>query len=247
MRKLTLEKTCPIKIILLDKDVSRTIQILNLNISYSMFTMVNGTDASDIEAQVEQNTSYCKINMFLESIVNNCTAVDIDDLVALDPLVKMFDNPLMGMPALNETTLLALIHSKMNAISGNNTHIEKLKLFDLDEGVAYTYDTSESEEMDYPELPETQIEWLGEFPYWDIAWWCRNDISIYDRGAKDSAEYDAWIEAKEKNNVDAENKDSLLQIEKGIREAFIDDVPEKKGELVEIDFVKKTAKNLDKD
>ena len=247
MRKLTLEKTCPVRIILMDKEVSRNIQILNLHISYSMFTVVDGPASSDIEAQVEQNTSYCKINMFLDSIVNNCTAVDIGDLDDLDALVQQFDNPLMIMPTLNESTLLALIHSKMNAISGDNTYIEKLKLKDLDEGVTYTYDASEMEVIEYPELPETQIEWLGEYPYWDTAWWCRNDISIYDKGAKDADEYDAWVIAKEKNNVDAENRDTLVQIEKGIREAFGGDELDKKGELVEIDFVKKQAKNVDKD
>ena len=145
MRKLTLEKTCPIKIILLDKEVSKSIQILNVNISYSMFTAVNSTHASDVEAQVEQNTSYCKINMFLDTIVNNCTALDIDDLDELDVLVQSFENPLMVMPALNESTLLALLHSKMNALAGDNTFIEKLKLKDIDEGVTYTYDTSDAE------------------------------------------------------------------------------------------------------
>lgn len=247
MRKLTLEKTCPISVILLDKEVSRSIQILNLHISYSMFTLVNGTNNSEIEAQVEQNTSYCKINMFLDTIVNNCTAVDINDLSELDALTQMFDNPMMVMPTLNESTLLAVIHSKMNAISGDNTYIEKLKLKDMDEGVTYTYDTSEDELFEYPELPETQIEWLGEYPYWDTAWWGRNDISIYDNGAKDRDEYDAWVDAKKENNVDAENQDALKQIEKGIREAFNNAEPDKKGELVEIDFVKKKAKNVDKD
>lgn len=251
MRKLSLEKSCPVRLILLDKDVSRSIQILDLNISYSMYTnMVTQDDEGDLQAQMEQNTSYCKINMFLDSICNNAMVIDRADQVDLDTTVNNFDNTLIVLPMLNESTLLACLHSKLNSISGDNTYIDVLKFQDTTEGVTYTYDTSDDEEVSYPELPDTQAEWLGEFPYWDTSWWKRNDISTYDRGAECEEEINEWIKTKTEKNIDQLNRETFEEIEMGIAEAFgkeTSEQPVKKGELVEIDFSKKKAKSIDKD
>lgn len=251
MRKLSLEKSCPVRLILLDKEVSKSIQVLDLNISYSMYTnLVTQDDDGDINAQLEQNTSYCKINMFLDSVCNNAMVIDRGDQVDLDTTVNNFDNTLIVLPMLNESTLLACLHSKLNSISGENTYVDVLKFHDTTEGVTYTYDTSEDEQMVYPELPETQTEWLGELPYWDTPWWKRTDISTYDRGAEEKEEWDEWIKTKSEQNIDQLNRETFNEIETGIAEAFGKSVSEevtKKGELVEIDFSKKKAKALDND
>lgn len=251
MRKLSLEKSCPVRLILLDKEVSKSIQVLDLNISYSMYTnLVTQDDDGDINAQMEQNTSYCKINMFLDSVCNNAMVIDRGDQVDLDTTVNNFDNTLIVLPMLNESTLLACLHSKLNSISGENTYVDVLKFHDTTEGVTYTYDTSEDEQMVYPELPETQTEWLGDYPYWETSWWKRNDISTYDRGAEEKEEWDEWIKTKSEQNIDQLNRETFNEIETGIAEAFGKSVSEevtKKGELVEIDFSKKKAKALDND
>jgi hypothetical protein len=251
MRKLSLEKSCPVRLILLDKEVSKSIQVLDLNISYSMYTnLVTQDDDGDINAQMEQNTSYCKINMFLDSVCNNAMVIDRGDQIDLDTTVNNFDNTLIVLPMLNESTLLACLHSKLNSISGENTYVDVLKFHDTTEGVTYTYDTSEDEQMVYPELPETQTEWLGDYPYWETSWWKRNDISTYDRGAEEKEEWDEWIKTKSEQNIDQLNRETFNEIETGMAEAFGKSVQEqvtKKGELVEIDFSKKKAKALDND
>lgn len=251
MRKLSLEKSCSAQVIILDKDVSKSIQVLNLKISYSMYTnLLKGTDDAEMNAQLEQNTSYCKINMFLENIINNALLVDIGDIVELDDTVNMFENPLVVLPFLNESTLLACLHSKLNTIAGENTHIDVLRFEDTVEGVTYSYDMSESEEFEYPELPVDQKEWLGDLPYWDSAWWLRNDISTYDRGAESEEELAQWEQTRVDQEVDVLNSETFNDIEAKMKLAFGKDDSEdanKKGEIVEIDFSKKKAKNIDKE
>ena len=251
MRKLSLEKSCPVRLILLDKEVSKSIQILDLKISYSMYTnMLTQDDEGDVIAQMEQNTSYCKINMFLDSVCNNAMVIDRGDQFDLDTTVNHFENTLIVLPLLNESTLLACLHSKLNSISGENTYVDVLKFHDTTEGVTYTYDTSDDEQMVYPELPDSQAEWLGDYPYWETSWWKRNDISTYDRGAECEEEWEEWIKTKSEQSIDQLNRETFNEIESGIAEAFGKDAPtarSKKGELVEIDFTKKKTKQLDKD
>lgn len=251
MRKLSLEKTSPVQIILLDKEVSKTIQVLNLKVTYSMFTnLIERSEEGDLKAQMEQNTSYCKINMFLENIINNSMMLDVSEQQELDDTVNMFDNTLVVLPFLNESTMLACLHSKLNAIAGENTYIDLLRFEDIVEGVTYTYDTSNDEEAEYPELPDSQSEWLGELPYWDTPWWKRKDISTYDRGAEIQEEWDEWQKTRTEKDIDAMNMETFNDIEQGMKEAFGKGVPEevvKKGELVEIDFTKRKAKSIDKD
>jgi len=147
------------------------------------------------------------------------------------------------LPDFLENTFCSALHCKLNTISGPNTHVEKLKVSNKSENIVYTL-TSDDLNEDYG-LP-TINEWLGEFPYWNVAWWYRDDITTIDRAASTSEELKAWQKEKKEQKIDEKNYALFSDIEEDIlriyKEAYRNVDASAKGELIEIDFQNRDKK-----
>lgn len=242
MKKFTLQKTCRINFILLD-DIARTFQIMEYDLSFTMYTGVDSMQESKIlEAQRQQNTSFAKAMTFIEGVLNNSVMfVLYDNNFDVDHLFKGIENNFVAVPDPGENTLCALIHAKLNTIAGKDTIIDYVTLKDLKENMTYEYINDMNVESDldeiYGELPSTR-EWVNELSYWKTPWWLRNDISTADKVAQSQEEYDDWQSKFEE--VEKLNTETFQDIEKEINEAWKKvSGPKGSGELITVDFLKK--------
>lgn len=232
MKKFTLEKTCPVRFILLE-DLTKTFQVLEYNLSFTMYTGVSKlTDDAVLEAQKQQNVSFAKAITFVEGVLHNSIMFVLhNNEFDVDAMFKGIDNNFIAVPDPGENMLCAMIHSKLNTISGPDTVVEVVKLQDTSENMMYEYIHDEDEP--YAELPSTE-SWVKEFSYWDTPWWYRNDISTADKVAKDEAEFENWKE--QFDEVTRQNTETLVDIEREISEAWNKVSNPKTGELIEVDF-----------
>jgi hypothetical protein len=245
MKTLKLEKTIPASIISLDFD-TRYADIVNLEISYVIITDL--TDPSEEEimrAHLDQNVGFAKINVFLENMIDGCVAITAE--ASVDPAIRetidRLDNNVLMLPDLTEVTLMSALISKMNAITAENTSVRELSIRNVRDKVTYSFMCDEQDDSDYDDLP-TAKEWLGEFPYWEKTWWERDDISTYDRGAKDEEELKNWKKNAEEQRIDELNKQTFREVEQDVTAIFLKVAnqhtkEEHAGELIEVDFSKK--------
>ena len=134
MRQVTLNKTLPMRVLMLDTD-QNAIQTTEYRLTYSMTTTVD-TEAVDphLEAQKAQNKSYAKVNTFVEQILDHSFIIQIGnpDL----KFIEKYNNNIIVMPDLGETTFLAALHCKLNHIVDKNTFVDNLALVDTDQQIS---------------------------------------------------------------------------------------------------------------
>lgn len=238
--KFTLQKTMPLKFILLD-DITKEFDILEYKLSFTMYTAVSSMDEdSVVHAQKQQNVSFAKALTFIEGVLNKSVMYVLqDNKLDVDTIFKGINNNFMALSDTSEQTLCAMIHSKLNTITGTDTIIDVVKLEDVNEGMMYEYSHDATEE--YLELPAIE-EWVTEMSYWPVPWWFRNDISTADKIALDEVELKTWQENFEE--VEELNQSTFKEIEIEILEAWQKVSKAKPGQLIEVDFSqKKTTKN----
>ena len=109
-----------------------------------------------------------------------------------------------------------------------------------------------ADDDEYDQLP-TINEWLGELSFWDSPWWRRKDFSTFDNVAASKEEHSEFFNKDVNKNILQRMEEPIAQIEaqviadiygKEINEVIEKTTnPEKeKGELLEVDFKKKTFK-----
>lgn len=239
MKDFILEKTLPIRLVGFN-EFSGSIEIMNFDLKFSMLTGAQSADPEHIrEAQQNQSISFSKAITFLEGVVDNSlylTPLTSDALYAT--LLGSYNNNIILLPDCAEVYLMNALHCKLNAITHEDTVIEKLELTDLDNKLTYTLISTEEES--YDELP-SDSEWLGEFSIWDTAWWNRGDVSTLDRTMDSKEEYDATMEKLDMDQIHQLNTAILREIEENITSMLQEngDIPIPQGELVEVDFGKK--------
>ena len=239
MKSFTLEKTVPIKLILIDQG-NNLLDIANYNISFTMVTEADHEDTKSIQqAQLNQNISYTKIVTFLEGVLDSSLVYAIDaDSVYAD--LSKYDNNFLVLPDLSESILISALHCKLNVIAEENTFVDSVILKDTEAKISYQYVITPDE--GYVELPTDQ-SWVGEFSYWDTPWWYRNDISTMDHNAHSQEQHERWLEIKESGKIDEMNTETFRAIEEQLTEIF--DQAHKHntgpGEIIEVDFSNKNS------
>lgn len=200
-----------------------------LEISYQMFTESDDDDEDIMKDMSDaHNLSFLSVDLFM-AMIDHSIVTDIDNLPIVDQWTDdYFDNNVIVLPELIEGELLAALHRKLNVITHKSTVIPLVQIKDMDENLTFSLGLSD---VDTRILPE-QDEWLGEYPYWETAWWNRNDISTYDNFAETKREWTAW--KKEQPRLDQIAQEPLRMLSKSINNIT------GPGELIEIDFKEKS-------
>ena len=77
MRQVTLNKTLPMRVLILDT-AQNAIQTTEYKITYSMTTEIEPESGDPyLEASKAQNKSYAKVNMFVEQILDHSFLVEL--------------------------------------------------------------------------------------------------------------------------------------------------------------------------
>ena len=131
-----------------------------------------------------------------------------------------------------------VLTSKLNAIVGDNTEVNSVTLFDLDEQLKYKLEIIEDDDDD--DIVNIK-EWLGEFVLNDVPWWQRGDESTWDGIAKDREEYD-----KVKSSTSDDETESIFEeIDDTIRSMYKmmkSESSDSSAEVIEVDFQNETKK-----
>lgn len=236
MKRFTLEKTSPLRLIFVDTE-NHLIDARLFKLKYSLITTVSEGE-HDVSAQMNQNISLAKINFFIEHYLNNNIAIDGDERVKVFPMFAEYENNYLVLPDLTESTLMETVHCKLNSLCKPGSRVEVIQLFDELTDVTYTFYISEDDQYQLPDMSE----WLGELSFWSEPWWRRDDVSTYDNTAADSEELVKWRD----NFAQTENLSSKIftEIEDTVQTSFHDVLEQagllpkvERGQLIEVDFV----------
>lgn len=240
MKRFTLEKTMPLRLIFVDSD-NHLIDARPFKIKYNLITTV-AEGEHDISAQLNQNISLAKINFFIDHYLNNNIALDSDDRTSVFPLFSEYENNYLVLPDLTESTLMEAIHCKLNSLCKPGSRVEHIQLFDELTDVNYTFYITEDEEYQLPDI----TEWLGELSFWNEPWWQRDDVSTYDNTAANAEELEKWRENLESNGSEMVSVAHRVfaEIEEAVESSFREVMEQaglipkvERGQLIEVDFV----------
>lgn len=234
MKKFTLEKTVPLKIMLFDSSVCR-LEIKDYVFTFSLMTETEDYD-NPIEAQIDQNISFSKIMFFLEAIVDESIMYSVDDAEIVTKTIHgNIGNNLILTPDINEGILLALIHMKLNTICQPYSTVEKVRLMDKNDNINYELTC---DDPDLEDLPSIQ-DWNDELSLWPEPWWLRDDPLSWDIDFDTKENLESFREALGTPDF---VKD-FAGIGDQVRAMFVKQLEDKglidkqeKGTLIEIDF-----------
>lgn len=232
-----MEKTIPLRMIFLDTE-NGLLDSMSFMLTFSLLTDAESVTEEDLNrARKDQNIVFAKICNFAESLLDQSIVYAIKDSTLAYSVFAEFGNNLITLPTLNEMSLAAALHAKLNTICRSNTIVERIKLQNVNENIMYEYITDED---DYPELPDAS-EWGTEYAYFSGCWWERNDVNTMDRNADTEEEYNDWLKLREEQDIDANFSALFLEIERQFNSIF-DAEETKDAELIEVDFKKATWK-----
>lgn len=238
MRSLSLEKTSQIKLIVLENN---RFVVRHYEISFSMLTR-SSEDLKETDGlQLEQNISFAKVMCFIDAILNDSIIITADNLSHYEKTLCEFSNNYVLLPDTLDNTVIDVLTSKFNAIVGDNTEVNSVTLFDLDDQLKYKLEIFEDEDEDEDDNIVNIKEWLGEFVLNDTPWWLRGDESTWDGIAKDREEYD-----KLKSSTSDDEPESIFEeIDDTIRSMYKimkSESGESSAEVIEVDFQNETKK-----
>jgi hypothetical protein len=235
MRSLSLEKTSQIKLIVLEHN---RFVVRQYEISFSMLTRSSEDIKETDQLQLEQNISFAKVMCFIDSILNDSIIITADNLTHYEKTLCEFSNNYVLLPDTIDNTVIDVLTSKFNAIVGDNTEVNSVTLFDLDEQLKYRLEIIEDDDDD--DIVNIK-EWLGEFVLNDVPWWQRGDESTWDGIAKDREEYD-----KVKSSTSDDESESIFEeIDDTIRSMYKimrSESSDSSAEVIEVDFQNETKK-----
>ena len=237
MRSLSLEKTSQIKLIVLE---NKRFVVRHYDISFSMLTR-SSEDLKEVdELQIEQNISFAKVMCFIDAILNDSIVITADNLPHYEKTLCEFSNNYVLMPDTVDNTVIGILTSKFNAIVGDNTEVNSVTLFDLDDQLKYKLEIFEDEDDDDDGIVDIKA-WLGELVLSDVPWWLRADESTWDGIAKDRDEYNIV-----KANINDDEPDSIFdEIEdtiRGMYKSMKSESSDSTAEVIEVDFQNETKK-----
>lgn len=241
MRILSLEKSSKINLIVVE---DKKFVVRHYEISFSMLTRSGADEKEMDELQLEQNISFAKVMCFIDAILNNSILITTESLPYYEKTLCEFGNNYVLVPDVADNIVIGVIMSKMNAISGENTEVNSITLFDLDEQLKYKLEIYEDD--DESDLPDIKT-WLGNFALSDTAWWSRSDETTWDGVAKTQDEYDNVKTSVIKDGDEVDEEYSIFDdIEESIRSLYktvkMAADPESTAEVIEVDFAQETKK-----
>ncbi len=232
MRRFVVEKVIPIKLILVEE---KSLIVKNFNVSFTMATYPD-IEEDLISAQINQNVSFSKAVFFLEQIINESIVFEKERADEINKYLVEYENNMIVIPDLSEATLITVLHSKLNAISSENTRVDKIKLIEGIDSITYEY-YDDNEDTETSILPSID-EWMGDFSFYEEPWWHRNDQLTWDNAAKDKEEYDLWLERRTSEGFPT-STEAFDEIEERVMEVITSvfkSGEEPKGEIIEVDF-----------
>jgi hypothetical protein len=190
------------------------------------------------ELQLEQNISFAKVTCFIDAILNDSIVITADNLPHYEKTLCEFSNNYILVPDTIDNTFISILLSKFNSIVGNNTQVNSITLFDLDDQLRYRLEIFDEDDDD--DIVDIK-EWLGEFVLSNIPWWQRGDESTWDGSANSQDEYDII-----KSNEDEDTKESIFdEIDDTIRSMYksmYSENNDSEAEVIEVDFQSETKK-----
>ena len=235
MRSLSLEKSSRIKLIVLE---NKKFVVRQYELSFSMLTQPSEDLKEMDELYLEQNVSFAKVMCFIEAILNDSIVITADSLPYYEKTLCEFSNNYVLIPDTADNTVIDVLASKFNAISGENTEVNAVTLVDLDDQLKYRLEIFDGDEID--DVVNIK-QWLGEFALTEVPWWHRGDETTWDGIAKNKEEYDSV-----KNNIVDDEKESIFEnIEESIRTLYKSvqqGNTEVEAEVIEVDFQNETKK-----
>lgn len=230
MKRFTLEKTCPIKLMVYDEDSTR-LEIKDYVFTFSLMTDPGGYDDL-VKAQIDQNISFTRIMYFIDVVVNESILYSMSAIEQVaSTIYGKIGNNLILAPDVNEGVVLALLHMKLNNICQENSIVEKVRLHDTADNIHYEL-TCDDEDLE--DLPSVQ-DWIGEHSLWSEPWWMRNDAGTWDVDFE-SAEA---LEEFKKNLIIPEYMSDFDDIAEKVEMLFTlkdGSATTEKGTVIEIDF-----------
>lgn len=237
MKSFTLEKTVPLSLMMYNSE-EQLLETQMIDFSFTLITEASSSDEQDLnQARKDQNISFSKILAFL-SFIDQSLVYSIDDSDYVYAILGSLNNNFITIPQLNEMSLVAALHSKLNAITPENTHVDRVKMLDKYANLSYEYVLLDDDT--YTELPDAS-EWNTEYSYWKECWWERKDIGTMDKNAENIDEYTDWLATKDEHSVDALNMQVFNEIEEKFENIFCDP---KEGEIIPVDFQNKNTLKL---
>lgn len=228
MKNFSMEKTVPIRLLLVDSEESE-LKFISYTLSFTLVTAVTSHEQIE-QAQMDQSISFTKIMAFLESVVDNSVVFDTNSSQTSYNKFAEFTNNLMVLPDISEYAFMAALHCKINKFIKESTQVDTLTLEETSIGVKYEYTLIED---DYDELPSDE-EWSHELSYWDGCWWNRADTNTFDKIAHCQEELDEWNDMVK----NSEHGNLFTAIFDQIENSF-DKLKEHPGELIKVDFENK--------
>ena len=249
MKSFRLEKTISLSLVLFETLPTKRMTQNVYELTFSLVTEPKGNSPEELNlAQLNQNISFAKCNAFLESFVNYSCVLEADkDLdSSIFDFLQEWDNTLIVLPDLHESTVTSAIHAKLNTICEEGSHIDEIVWNDTTDNVCYRYfnDLSENE---YDDLPDVK-KWMGDFSYFDMPWWFRKDSSTVDRPGQNQEELEKWLLHKEKIQYDELVSATFKEIEENISDIWddirktVDKEKKEPGELIDLASFKSTKK-----
>lgn len=249
MNIMQISKMIPVHMLwVFDNDDKKQVKAQTYQIEYSLRTEVSPNETQK-QAFLQQNISFSVINSFLYDQLHQSIIYDMDSKALVERSFASHDNNFMILPDMSDACLAMALHCKLNTICHENSFVESISIKDKVDNIAYSLFADDNE---YDQLP-TINEWLGELSFWDSPWWRRKDFSTFDNVAASKDEHSEFFNKDVNKNILQRMEEPIAQIEaqviadiygKEINEVIEKTTnPEKeKGELLEVDFKKKTFK-----
>jgi len=218
-----------------DKDIDH-MEAFNLLVEWEMYTTVEqNTDI--VEASINQNIAFQKIELFLQRYVNGSIWYDEEGISCVQSHFSSTQNPLFITPVTNLTYVTNCLFAKFNAFCPENVRVCSIQITDLESGMEYVTKSNSGFIEDVATLPK-QEHWMGELSIHDVPWWHRDDVSAYDNRAESKEELEE-VRQKLEDNHELLNED-WTTLEREIRNVM--DPKQQDGELINLEDFKQTKK-----
>ncbi len=250
MNIMQITKMIPVQMTwVFDTEDKRQIKAQTYEIEYSLRTEIQEGQTQK-QAFLQQNISFSTINSFLYDQLHQSIIYDLESKALVERSFASHDNNFLILPDMSDACLAMSLHCKMNSICHENSFVESISIKDKVDTIAYSMFADDNE---YEELP-TIKEWIGELSFWDTPWWRRRDFSTFDNVAASEEEHTEFFGKEINQDILQRMEEPIAQIEgqviadiygKEIKEVLDKEPPKdpgESGELVEVDFKKKTFK-----
>jgi hypothetical protein len=216
---MTIKKTVPLSFVYYHSDTNEFVPRF-YDLEFTIYSVPD--DDSDEEAlhkaAIGQTVSFQKCMFVLENCLDGALVTDPNGITFVRDLVDDgAEGNFVMLPELTEQFTVGAIQAKLNALCTGSTLVDQVRLVDVRERLCFELfaDGGVTEGL----LPEHGT-WLGNFPFWSVPWWNRNDTLTFDVYAESIEEHEEWLEEDNQARVKLESVAELVEIERHVREKY---------------------------